>query len=335
MSLTAFANRLVDPIANVTLGKGPGIFPGVGFVAGDYRQRLNVAAITVRGVEASGEIRSGFWSLRLGGSYTDARVKADGAAAALDGLRPAQTPNFVLTSGLGWEKDGSGISLAVRHAGPQYEDDLNGRKLPAATTVDAFAAWPLGRRIQLVLRAENLLDETVVAGSPTTASRNAEPRARCGSASGSERSTVADISRRPDRWRVPVVSLIDALSARAPSIVVFTLIAALVCAWFGAPVWMPTALAIAVAALALLLFAARGGRDARREPGDERSWLEWELAGKGMPPGAYLLGFFAFVTIMLTGIESSYSMPAWAALALALVWGIANRHYPREPDGEL
>ena len=130
-------------------------------------------------------------------------------------------------------------------------------------------------------------------------------------------------------------SMIDALSTRAPSIVVFTLCAALVGAWIGAPVWMPTALAIAVAGLALLLFAARGGRGARREAGDDRTWLAWELAGKGTPPGAYLLGFFAFVTIMLTGIQSSYSTPAWAGLALAIVWGLTNREYPTEQDIEL
>ena len=55
LSLTAFANRLKDAIANVTLGHGPGVFPGVGFVAagGTYSQRQNVDAVKVRGIEAS------------------------------------------------------------------------------------------------------------------------------------------------------------------------------------------------------------------------------------------------------------------------------------------
>jgi vitamin B12 transporter len=164
MSLTAFANRLSDPIANVTFGQGPGTFPGVGFVAGAYRQRLNVAAVKVRGIEASGEARAGFWTLRAGASYTDAEVKAAGPAAALDGLRPAQTPDLVLTGGIGWEKGQQSVSLAVRHVGAQFEDDLNSEKLAPATTLDAFLGWPLGRRAQLILRGENLLNETVVAG---------------------------------------------------------------------------------------------------------------------------------------------------------------------------
>ena len=129
--------------------------------------------------------------------------------------------------------------------------------------------------------------------------------------------------------------MIDALSKRAPSVVVFTLGAALVLAWVNAPPWMPSALAAVVGGLALLLFAARGGRSARRGAQDERNWAAWELAGKGTPPGSYLLGFFAFVTIMLTGIQSPYALPAWAGLALGLVWGIANRHYPAEEDSDL
>jgi hypothetical protein len=146
---------------------------------------------------------------------------------------------------------------------------------------------------------------------------------------------IAGTSRNADKHVVAFGSMIDALSKRAPSIVVFTLGAALVLAWVNAPLWIPTALAVAVGGLALLLFAARGGRSARRSAEDERNWVAWELAGKGTPPGSYLLGFFGFVTIMLTGIQSTYAMPAWAGLALGLVWGIANRHYPAEEDSDL
>jgi hypothetical protein len=48
-----------------------------------------------------------------------------------------------------------GAELVLRRAGAQYEDDLNTRLLKGATTLDAFASWPLGRRLQLVARAEN------------------------------------------------------------------------------------------------------------------------------------------------------------------------------------
>ncbi|MGI8706020.1 MAG: TonB-dependent receptor plug domain-containing protein [Sphingomicrobium sp.] len=164
LSLTGFVNRLSDAIANVTLGQGPGVFPGVGFVAGDFRQRQNLDAVKVRGIEASGEARRGPWAFRLGASYADGKVEARGPAAQLDGLRPAQTPRLILTGALGWESNGRAFSLLVRHVGSQFEDDLNQRRLAPATTFDAFAAWPLTERLQLVARGENLLDETVIAG---------------------------------------------------------------------------------------------------------------------------------------------------------------------------
>ena len=166
LSLTSFANRLADPIANVTLGHGPGTFPGVGFVGagGEYRQRQNLTSIAVHGLEARGEVRRGPWTLHASASLTDAEVRAASPAAGLNGLRPAQTPRFAAGAGAGWDKGGRTLSFGLRHVGSQYEDDLNQRLLRSATTVDAFAAWPVARRIDLVLRGENLLDETVVAG---------------------------------------------------------------------------------------------------------------------------------------------------------------------------
>jgi outer membrane receptor protein involved in Fe transport len=166
LSATAFVNRLSHAIANVTLGHGPGIFPGVGFVAagGTYRVRENVDAVKVRGIETSAELTRGPWSLRAGASWAHARVEASGAAAPLDRLRPAQTPTFAGTLGVSWEEQGRGAELVLRHVAAQYEDDLNSRKLRPATTLDAFAEWPLARRLQIVARGENLFNALVEAG---------------------------------------------------------------------------------------------------------------------------------------------------------------------------
>ena len=164
--LTGFVNRLRDAIANVTLGQGPGSFPGVGFVAagGTYRERENVDAVRVHGVEASASWTDGPWLAQAGLSWTHARVEANGAASFLDGLRPAQTPNFAATLSFGYDQGGKGAQIVVRHVGAQFEDDLNTRTLKPATTFDAFASWPLARRLQLVARGENLFDKTVMSG---------------------------------------------------------------------------------------------------------------------------------------------------------------------------
>jgi vitamin B12 transporter len=165
LSLTGFINRLSHAIANVTLGEGPGTFPEVGFVAagGVFRQRQNVDAVKVRGLEASAEWTSGPWAVRAGASLSHARMEAGGAAAALDGLRPAQTPQIAGTLSGSWERDGKSAELVLRRVGAQYEDDLNTRLLDAATTLDASAAWPLSRRLQLTARVENLTDALVMA----------------------------------------------------------------------------------------------------------------------------------------------------------------------------
>ena len=166
LSATAFVNRLSDAIANVTLGKGPGNFPQVGFVAagGAFRQRANVDAVKVRGVETSAEWARGPWALRAAASLTHARMQASGVAAFLDGLRPAQTPRFAGTLSASWEQHGKGFELDLRRAGAQFEDDLNTRVLKGATTLDAFASWPVGRKLQLIARAENVTNALVVAG---------------------------------------------------------------------------------------------------------------------------------------------------------------------------
>ena len=166
LRVTAFLNRLEDPIANVTLGHGPGTFPGVGFVAagGEYRQRRNLDAIEVKGLEADARLRLAHWSLTAGYSYAHAKVGASGQAALLNGLRPAQTPRHMIATTFAWAgASGARASATMRHVGSQYED-LNQQVLPDAFTIDAAASLPLGRNLAIEARVENLLDEQVVAG---------------------------------------------------------------------------------------------------------------------------------------------------------------------------
>jgi hypothetical protein len=133
--------------------------------------------------------------------------------------------------------------------------------------------------------------------------------------------------------------ILDALSRRAPMILMATLCTALVGYWAEAPLWLPYSVAVVVGSLALVLLAARDRRGrftVAEEPGSaaNKSWIAHELAGNGSASGSYLLGFFALVTIALTGLGGAYSMPAWAALALAAAWGIANARYPADEESD-
>ncbi len=165
LGITLFVNRLEQAIANVTLGQGPGQFPGVGFVAGQFRQRQNVEAVVSRGVELGAEVDLGAWDFAAGYSFADAKVEASGVALALEGLRPAQSPRHTLAASLGWSgASGQAASFALRYVGDQFEDDLNAELIPDALTFDAFGTWPLTRQLGVELRAENLSDARVVAG---------------------------------------------------------------------------------------------------------------------------------------------------------------------------
>jgi outer membrane receptor protein involved in Fe transport len=167
VGITLFANRLDDPVANVTLGRGPGNFPGVGFVAagGQFRQRRNLDSILTKGVEIDARLDLARWSLSAGYSFTDAAVKASGPALPLDGLRPAQTPRHSFSSTLAWRGGGRArASVTARYVSGQYEDDLNAQLLPGAVTMDAAALVPIGKGLAIEARAENLADKRVAAG---------------------------------------------------------------------------------------------------------------------------------------------------------------------------
>lgn len=167
IGVTLFTNRLDEAIANVTLGQGPGNFPGVGFVAagGQFRMRRNVEAVESRGIEIDAGARLGPLRLTAGYSFADAKVRARGPALPLDGLRPAQTPRHSATASLTWAGPrGAFASFGARYASGQYEDDLNAQRIPGALTFDAAAAIPLTRRLALEARAENLAGARVVAG---------------------------------------------------------------------------------------------------------------------------------------------------------------------------
>lgn len=148
LSLTAFDNRLKNAIANVT-------------VATNTQQRQNVDAIRAKGIEASAALDLG--TVKLDGSlaWTDSKVEAEGLA--LDGMRPAQVPKLSATATLAWmPREGWRFAATVSHTGAQFEDDQEQYVLPAATTLDAYVQVPVAGPVSLVLRGENLTDETIV-----------------------------------------------------------------------------------------------------------------------------------------------------------------------------
>ena len=147
-SLTAFDNRVEDAIANVTLGPVT-------------RQRRNIEEISARGLEASADLSFGALSFDGSVAYTESVARQTGAT--FDGKTPAQVPSWAGSGSVRYDLgNGNILSATIRHVGKQYEDDLETDVLPAATTLDAYGEFSLDETFSLVVRGENLTDETVV-----------------------------------------------------------------------------------------------------------------------------------------------------------------------------
>ncbi len=163
LSATVFANRLNGAIANVSVGQGPAVFPGVGFVAagGTYRQRQNLDAIDSQGVEVDAGYSAGNLTVNIGYAYNDAKVVASGSAIQLNDLRPAQVPQHFVNGGVRYDGGSVKLDANLRYIGTQFEDDGNIRALKFATIADIGAQFNIAKAFSVELRAENLLDTEV------------------------------------------------------------------------------------------------------------------------------------------------------------------------------
>lgn len=149
-SVTVFDNRVDQAIANVTIRT-------------NLRERRNIDAVHARGFEFGFGLQGGPFRLDGALALNDAKVVASGSSAALDGLRPAQTPQISASATLGWTpRPRWTLAVTLKHLGAQFEDDLQVDRLPAATTLDLFAQLPIGRTFSAVFRAENLTDTAVI-----------------------------------------------------------------------------------------------------------------------------------------------------------------------------
>jgi vitamin B12 transporter len=166
IGLTFFYSRLEYAIANVTLGQGAGVFPGVGFVAagGTYRQRQNLDAIVSKGVELDANfLLNSDLTIGVGYAFVDAKVRGSGVAASLNGLRPAQVPKHSGNVSLSYSGEKVSGSITGRYIASQFEDDTNSRVLGDAITAELLLGYALAEKLKIELRGENLFDARIEA----------------------------------------------------------------------------------------------------------------------------------------------------------------------------
>src|SRR3990172_3708279 len=123
--LTAFWNEVEDPVANVTIGAGPGTVAPCGFVpaGGVCRQRQNLDRTRIRGIEAEVEYRP-YAFLTLSGSYlfNETEVLSAPRQPELEGKRIAQVPEHQFTLKLTYTNPALlNFYIQGRYVGDQFE----------------------------------------------------------------------------------------------------------------------------------------------------------------------------------------------------------------------
>lgn len=168
LSATGFTNDLRDAVGNVTIVRGPGTFPIVGFVAagGVGRQRQNLDRIRVQGVELAGTWNvSPDLSLSADYIYNDATVRRASTAPALVGKRVAQVPRVNASLSASW-RGPAGLTFTprIRGIGRQFEDDENQLTLGAVSIIDLGVSRRMSPHIELFLNVENLANARIETG---------------------------------------------------------------------------------------------------------------------------------------------------------------------------
>jgi hypothetical protein len=133
---------------------------------------------------------------------------------------------------------------------------------------------------------------------------------------------------------VKIGDAIDPVSARAPLIVLATLVLAVAGAQLDGPAWLSYALATAVMALAVLVWSRRGPSrqfKSKEQLGFSRYRdLLWFILFRSGPRGYAVLGFICLIGALLTGFRFPHLAPALAAMALTVAWAEDNTRYPAE-----
>jgi outer membrane receptor protein involved in Fe transport len=175
--VTYFANRLTNPVLNVTLSP-------------TLAQKQNVPETRVRGVQTDVDYRLGpAWRFSAGYVYDDATVTDGGVAnAALVGKVLQQVPKNRGSLQVAYSSASiATVALSVQWVGLQYNDDLNVNFIPGATlaaagydgpypaglpgyaSVDLSVSRNFGHGLQAFFGAQNLLDkEYFVQTNPST-----------------------------------------------------------------------------------------------------------------------------------------------------------------------
>lgn len=155
---TGFWSEWLSPIVNVTLDAP--------LPSGAVRQRQNLGAARVRGVELAVDFRpTRVLAAKLAYTFTDSAVTRSPAQPGLEGKRLPQDPQHRGLAMLVFDDPRwFTATLQARVLGPQFEDDANLLAMGGYVLLDAALSRRLWWGLEVYVAAENLLDRTYLVG---------------------------------------------------------------------------------------------------------------------------------------------------------------------------
>jgi outer membrane receptor protein involved in Fe transport len=145
------------PVANLTLATTPTLIT---------RQRQNLGSTRSCGIEVDSEMRlRKDLDISTGYLFANAKVTSFPADRSLVGLRVPQVPNDQLALQMRYTNPKIAfISLQLRAADGQFDDDQNQFRLKGFATVDLLVSRRLSDHAEILFAAENLFDNTIESG---------------------------------------------------------------------------------------------------------------------------------------------------------------------------
>jgi outer membrane receptor protein involved in Fe transport len=155
VGVTGYWNQLRDAVINATVGATSTLI---------LRQRRNLGATTVRGVEIDTSLQSGGITANIVAAFIDTHIDENPVVSgqplvSLVGNRLPQVPGYRLRGSLAWIGNRWGALVGLHLTGDQFEDDLNLLPLASGSSLDAAVDWHVSDQLSIGLRAQNLLDE--------------------------------------------------------------------------------------------------------------------------------------------------------------------------------
>ncbi len=156
-----------DAIANVTLDPDP---------SGALAQRLNVPKAEVFGLELAADYAlTESLDLSLRYAYSQARFRSSAGGIDIDGNDFPLAPEHRATGSLRYRTGDWLAEIQTRYESESFDDTNNLRAIPDAFTLNAGLQYQINARTSVHLRAENLLDATIVSAEQASGLRFVAP----------------------------------------------------------------------------------------------------------------------------------------------------------------